>query len=232
MNLMKDIPYYISIIEVMHRHSAQVLFEHEHALCIYDEPSHMHMLACDDEYKDYEELIQYMKDDSLFLIHGEGLHDYILETYHKKPNMVAFNSLYDHMEPIPLPESEVKIRPLDESHIPDVLKHYSIADLCEETHIRSRIQEGMLGAFVNGKLCGFIGTHEEGSIGMLEVYPQYRRQGIARLLQCAMVNQRLKENHYAFGQVLDYNHASMELQKSLGFVISDMPCYWYFGLHE
>ncbi|MFQ7452543.1 MAG: GNAT family N-acetyltransferase [Flavonifractor plautii] len=38
----------------------------------------------------------------------------------------------------------------------------------------------MLGAFVDGTLAGFAGFHGEGSIGLLEVLPAYRRRGLGK----------------------------------------------------
>ncbi|MFQ9917932.1 MAG: GNAT family N-acetyltransferase [Flavonifractor plautii] len=40
----------------------------------------------------------------------------------------------------------------------------------------------MLGAFVDGTLAGFAGFHGEGSIGLLEVLPAYRRRGLGEAL--------------------------------------------------
>ena len=34
------------------------------------------------------------------------------------------------------------------------------------------------GAFVDGQLAGFVGEHSEGSMGMLEIFPAYRRRGL------------------------------------------------------
>lgn len=36
----------------------------------------------------------------------------------------------------------------------------------------------MLGAYLHEELVGFIGVHDTGSMGMLEVLPQVRRHGI------------------------------------------------------
>ena len=42
-------------------------------------------------------------------------------------------------------------------------------------YVAERLAAGaMTGAFLDGVLAGFIGIHEEGSIGMLEVLPAYR----------------------------------------------------------
>lgn len=46
-----------------------------------------------------------------------------------------------------------------------------------------RLRAGvMLGAFLRDRPAGFIGLHEEGSMGMPEVLPEFRRMGVARAL--------------------------------------------------
>ncbi|MFQ8833433.1 MAG: hypothetical protein ACLR7U_11580 [Ruthenibacterium lactatiformans] len=61
-------------------------------------------------------------------------------------------------------------------------------------------------------LAGFIGIHEEGSIGMLEVLPAIG--GAAWLRPEAEPSARTEGGRYPYCQVIEGNTASMELQKS------------------
>lgn len=72
----------------------------------------------------------------------------------------------------------------------------------------------------------FIGRHAEGSIGLLEVLPQYRRRGLATLLQSYMIGLELSRGRVPYGQVFDGNDASLALQQSLGMSRSMGPLYW------
>lgn len=76
---------------------------------------------------------------------------------------------------------------LDDIYSEYVYNNYSSKDTVDVDYIKNRIKTNtMLGAFIDKKLVGFIGTHEEGSIGILEVLPQYRKRGIGEMLQkCA-----------------------------------------------
>ena len=67
-----------------------------------------------------------------------------------------------------------------EEWAPYVCEHYSKSDIGGLEHIRQAIGAGMLGAFVDGTLAGFAGFHGEGSIGLLEVLPAYRRRGLGK----------------------------------------------------
>ena len=86
----------------------------------------------------------------------------------------------------------------------------------------------MTGAFLDGVLAGFIGIHEEGSIGMLEVLPAYRRRGLGYALEAGAIRRALKEGTIPYCQVIEGNTASMELQKKLGLEFSDGFVYWLF----
>ena len=129
-----------------------------------------------------------------------------------------------HTDPLPLPSADAQIRQLDLSHLPIVLANYSLTD---ESYLSWLIGRGELyGAFDGNTLMAFIGRHAEGSIGLLEVLPQYRRRGLATLLQSYMVNLELSRGHIPYGQVFDGNEPSLALQRSLGMAQSKGQLYW------
>ena len=78
-------------------------------------------------------------------------------------------------EPPELPPFDGKLRPLDLEWAPFIFAHYGKSDIGGLPHIEEAVRQGMLGAFVDGELAGFVGFHPEGSIGLLEVLPPYRR---------------------------------------------------------
>ena len=85
-------------------------------------------------------------------------------------------------EPPEAPAFGGELRLLGEEWAPYVCEHYSKSDIGGLEHIRQAIGAGMLGAFVDGTLAGFAGFHGEGSIGLLEVLPAYRRRGLGEAL--------------------------------------------------
>lgn len=84
----------------------------------------------------------------------------------------------------------------------------------------------IFGAFIEGKLAGFIGEHIEGSLGMLEVFEEYRRKGIAAELESYMINLHLSRGHLPYGDVIVGNEASMKLQRKLGLKVSKEIYCW------
>ena len=130
------------------------------------------------------------------------------------------------MRPVPpAPVPGVELRILDESHTDLVFEHYHMAP--DRDYVAERLAAGaMTGAFLDGVLAGFIGIHEEGSIGMLEVLPPYRRRGYGEVLLRAAVRLAMKQKKYPFGQIFDGNTASLALQRKMGMTVSEERLFW------
>ncbi|MCD7862384.1 MAG: GNAT family N-acetyltransferase [Lachnospiraceae bacterium] len=89
----------------------------------------------------------------------------------------------------------------------------------------------MYGAFVRSetgeaRLAGFIDTHSEGALGMLQVRPPYRGRGIAVALESFMINQALGRDEIPFGHIFEGNEASLQLQRKLGLNVTDVILWW------
>ena len=81
---------------------------------------------------------------------------------------------------------------------------------------------------LNGKPVGFVGEHLEGSLGILYILPEYRKQGFAAYLEKYQMNEMLKDGYLPFGQVEVGNEKSLNLQKKLGFKECSGFVYWFF----
>lgn len=124
------------------------------------------------------------------------------------------------------PDCEAEIRQLELSHLPAVVEHYAENGV-DDGYLSGLIEQGELyGAFEGGTLMAFIGRHAEGSMGLLEVLPQYRRRGLGRLLQSHLIDLELSRGRIPYGQVFDGNEASLALQQSLGMTRSMGRLYW------
>lgn len=114
---------------------------------------------------------------------------------------------------------------LTEDFVPFLTENYHHPSATER-HMTERIRSGMLGAFCDGKIAGFIGTHEEGAIGMLEVMPEFRRMGVAKLLESAMIDKLLKCGRIPYTHVKTGNLASIRLQQSIGLQKAPATVRW------
>lgn len=136
----------------------------------------------------------------------------------------SYQAAYLRTQPPVLQDCGLAIRQLGVSGLPQVAAHYQLEG---EDYLRSLLERGQLfGGFLNGVMVGFAGRHAEGSIGLLEILPQYRRQGFATELERYMIRLELSLCHIPFGQVLTDNAPSLALQRSLGMTISSGTLHW------
>lgn len=97
--------------------------------------------------------------------------------------------VYEKSEP-PCPVT-ADIRPLTQEHAALVASVYHDGD---GAYIRDRIEHGALfGVFESDALAGFAGFHDDGSMGMLEILPPFRRRGYAAQLEAFLIAAALKE---------------------------------------
>ena len=132
----------------------------------------------------------------------------------------------------PMPNGLI-IRKLDADDIQEAAPMYPGFD--NPDYIVDRIEAGAVyGAFLSDNtandtiniLAGIIGIHEEGSIGMLYVKPEYRHRKLATALETYAFNRALENGWIPYGQIIVGNEASMRLQESMGLHFSKSSVYW------
>lgn len=130
---------------------------------------------------------------------------------------------YGGPAPIPVdPALAAGIRPLDATYERDVVRRYSFARFLDEGRLARALEGGrFLGAFEGGELVGFVGEHEEGSIGMLEVFPGHRKAGWGAALEATKANAFLAAGQAPWTEVYPYNKGSVRLHRRLGFSVLD-----------
>ena len=126
---------------------------------------------------------------------------------------------------IPIEREDVVVRQLGLSDLLFVLENYHHPG-AKEKHIKERLNDYMIGAFINGRCTGFAGIHEEGAMGLLEVLPDFRRQGIAEVLESHLINWCLQSGRLPYCHVLTNNTASISLQNKLKLTFDNKPLYW------
>lgn len=120
------------------------------------------------------------------------------------------------------------VRPLNLDDLRFVLEHYDNPG-AYEAHIRERIEEGMIGGLVGGELAGFAGIHREGTMGLLEVLPAFRRRGLAETLEAALIAQQLRRGYLPYCHVRRGNTASERLQKKMGLRFDEESTFYWIG---
>lgn len=120
---------------------------------------------------------------------------------------------------------EYDIHRLTNDHLDFVVQHYDNVGNSIE-NIKACIQRGMYGLFHNNKQIGFIGVHEEGTMGYLYILEDYRKRGLAYYLEGYLIKTLLDEGKLPYCHVLVENTPSLALQKKLGLSLIKEPFYW------
>lgn len=113
--------------------------------------------------------------------------------------------------------AKLTTRTLTPEHLDIVDGQY---DLLSRDEIAERLAAGVVrGGFdASGRMVGFIGEHEEASMGMLEVFPEARRHGYAQALEAALIADLLEHGRVPYCHVAPENRASQALQTKLGLI--------------
>lgn len=73
---------------------------------------------------------------------------------------------------------------------------------------------------------GYIGQHPEGSMGLLLIFPQYRRHGYAEELESFQINAILAEGRTPYAHIIEDNFKSFSLQQKLGAIVASGKVVW------
>lgn len=161
----------------------------------------------------------------LVVAHATPLRDVLVGQYGFETLMDCYNCAYQSLRPVPyeLPRG-AEIRTLTQADAPFVSEHYHAIE--DPQYIRERIDAGMYGAWMDGALVGFVGTHDEHSMGMLEILPDYRHHGLAFSLEAHLINALVSQGVTPYCQVVTDNVASLNLQRKLGLTIGSDIVSW------
>ena len=124
----------------------------------------------------------------------------------------------------PPAETEENIRLLTGEHLDFLQENYRHEDSEYLSWLLER--QALYGAFRAGELVGFIGKHAEGSMGLLEVLPAWRRQGVGESLERFLIARELERGNVPYCQVFLDNQASLALQRKLGLTLSEGTVIW------
>lgn len=165
----------------------------------------------------------------LFCVCQQEILPVLYERYGLTETRGCYQAYYTRGVPLPVPK-DMDIRRLDISFAEEIFAEYHELVTFEE--LQDCLASGtMYGAFVRSetgeaRLAGFIDTHSEGALGMLQVRPPYRGRGIAVALESFMINQALGRDEIPFGHIFEGNEASLQLQRKLGLNVTDVILWW------
>ena len=214
---------FLGINHVLKRGTGKVIERHDAALMVHDSISGACMLGCEDAALGAGILRRRLGGDCRLLMvsdHSLGLKAFA--QYGFKGMMECYQTAY--YGDMPELTGLLALRDAEEADLPVLAATYDLLSADELRLIVER-RKLILG-FDDGKLAGFMGEHLEGSMGLLYIFPEFRRSGYAMELEKAVIAKTLREGYIPFGQIEKSNSASMALQRKLGLTISDRLICW------
>lgn len=120
----------------------------------------------------------------------------------------------------PRPDAAHPVRTLGEADLSAVRQRMTHPEYQTDAQTLELLRAGdVLGAFAGDELVGFVGEQTEGSMGMLEVFEDFRRHGWALALESAKICQVLDRGQTPWCEVWLDNVASVRLQRRLGLTV-------------
>ena len=214
---------YLGLDRVLKRGTGEIIADSDNALLVRDSVSGAYFLACEDQAAGLSLLDRYVGSKcTLLMVSNRALGEIVFEKYRFSEKMECYQVAYYGEKPEI--SDGLSIRIAEESDLPMLLEHYQMLSPAELAEVVRR--KSILLGYDRGQLVGFIGEHLEGSMGLLYVFPEYRRRGYGTALQKAFIAKTMERGWIPFGQVEKSNLNSLKLQEKIGMTCSDDLIVW------
>ena len=220
---------YADMQECVENGEAVFLHADEKGVLLVHQDAGIFMLACEDE-EQAGKILQKLSareiqsKSGLIVAHGEPCSRAVKKAYPTVDDTACYQTVYLSKSSIPLAETLDFSLASEE----DVEKIISLYDRESPKNLRLLQKSGkIICARLDSAMVGFIGRHPEGSMGLLYVFPEYRRRGFAFEIEAKLVNVILEEGRLPYGHIIVDNAASLALQQKLGFVSADGLVHWH-----
>jgi len=225
--LNRDRLHHTDMLEALARGDAELLYAGERGVLILNTACGVYLISAEDE-ETLGEMCGEIRDPLVLTAHQTRFQSNLAERFGLREKTECSQCSYTRtLGPcLCLPEG-VELRLLPESALDFVAEHYTHIPL--RSYLEGCLKAGMLGAYVDGRPAGFVGMHDDGSMGLLEILPEYRRRGIAYTLEAAMINRVLARGRIPYAQIIDGNEASLALQRKMGMTFSDKKLVWLYN---
>ena len=231
--LQTDTLFYVDMLECISRGRAEIVYaECENpslnGVLLYDKPSGIYMLAATKTLGACTALSclqtkEVAQKSGWLVTHGDGAREAVYSKLHVVWETPVWQVAYLDTPPFAIKDG-LRFGLAKREEIELIKKTY---DKESPENIERLAKSGKIHcAFCGDEFVGYIGEHPEGSMGMLHVFPEYRRKGYAEALESLLANKYIEQGRIPYGHVVVGNDASMALQKKLGFQVADEKIYW------
>lgn len=212
----------VTLLQSLIHDHADIVYQDDESVLLFDRPSNTMLLSAV-SYESVVKCITAITEPSDFLVIQKEYADYI-ENHLRLHHSADYHQAVYFEQSVGIQNARLSFKLLDESDKERVRTLYKTTDF---TYIENRLEQKSLWAGIgNGQITGFIGIHDEGSIGMLYVLPEFRKQGYAQELLAWMTHHYLLENKIPYSQISKDNMASIKLHKKVGYTVSHDTVVW------
>ncbi|MEG2420711.1 MAG: GNAT family N-acetyltransferase [Oscillospiraceae bacterium] len=222
----QDRVFYANLCEILRRGSGDLLYAAPDGVLLYDRHSQVYMMSAQTPALADWMLAQLPPKLEILVGFEQSYREKAKAQFGFKTEEICVSVLYERENPPELSPFDGELCKLTKEHTQFVHQHYS-CDFSMD-YIARAIDEGMIGIFVEGRMAGFIGNHFEGTMGLLEVLPEYRRRGFGEVLERAEVRLLLSQGKLALAHVFADNEKSLALQRKIGLSVSEKTLFWIY----
>lgn len=216
--------WHTGLKEVLSRGIGKVLKANDNGVLILDNSEKIYMLSAND-LDAAKELISDLKSVNLIVAYQDFLVDYLKERYSLKGCNKCVQAVYLSKEKLKV-DDRFEFAPLTARYLDKIIECYHYES---PKNLRRKLNRAeVIGAFLNKDWVGFVGMHDEGTMGMLEVFPAFRRIGAGTAISSYMINRNLDQGYIPFAHIISNNEASLALNRKLGMDISSKYLYWLY----
>ena len=230
--LKKNKLHHVGMTELISRGQAKLLYHDTNGTLLQDRVSGVYMLTvvnkeCGirilNEIFGSKETVQKREDIYSFITHQEFMNEYVEEFFSMHCDFGCFMEVYTRKEMLSVKDTRIRRLTLE-----DLNSIIHVYNQLPESYLKERLLSGaMYGAYVEDTLVGFLGEHQDGSMGMLYVLQDFRRQGIAEALETNLINLTLKKGYTPFCRVMEHNDGAHKLQEKLLLYTAKGKVWWF-----
>lgn len=213
---------HIAMLESIRRGTAEILAASEEGVLLLDKSSNVHMVAAASAEKG-KELIDCITDCYQLVLCQEELVPYASEKFGLHTLFPCKKVARFSREKVEL-AADLRIERADTERLAHIKEVYHTIPPEEVDEISRR--GNLFCAFAGEDFVGFSGNHLDGSLGLLDIFPEYRRRGYGEALERFMINYIIDKGDTPYGEIVIGNEASEKLQRKLGFEISEETITW------
>ncbi len=215
---------HMDLLEGIRRGTSDIRMASSKGVLLQDQKSQVYLLSTEDRMFQ-DEAFRQIQGAQMVVAHQIESVQRAQELFGYRRCIHCRQAVYEGKRPLAI-HSQVRFETLSLSFLPVLEQFYS--GHADREYLQGRLEEGvMIGAFLEDYLVGFVGQHEEGSMGLLEVLPEYRGKGFGKALLAAAVNWQLERGQIPYSQIIDGNAKSYKLHQSMGFLITpQVSVYW------